>query len=370
MSLPTNRTTANTAAEHVADHNGLHGAYNNNARLFHPLFTGTNLTSFGHSYFTGGNASNGNGMNTMLFKRHHFNQHTNRSVAGRTTIDISREALSYWTNANASDGWVLVVSGANDAYGDTSNWPGMPTVGLAAMRAIIDISRTNGTRIENTAATYTGTWTQVSDTTASGGTYHKTTTQNDYVEVSATPVAGELLVVLQGISTTTPGAGTGAGANYSITVDGGTAITGSTSFGAQAHGPNFPLTVILSGLTNTAHTIRVTKTDASTSNELRFDCLMYKDVTVPTIVLVQQQLVTSKGSTFVTAARQTMTSAAALYPATEVAIADAVTGWDSTNMVSTDNLHYNDRGHWWNTLAIEDAVNTLTWRNGQNRLLT
>lgn len=28
MTLPTNRTTANTPAEHVADHNSLHGAFN------------------------------------------------------------------------------------------------------------------------------------------------------------------------------------------------------------------------------------------------------------------------------------------------------------------------------------------------------
>jgi lysophospholipase L1-like esterase len=344
---------------------------------FQPIANGAYFLKWGHSYFTGGNANNGKSMDQTLNVRHAWGNAIaglNRSSAGRRTIDVAREAVSFFVPGQGmpAPGIHLVMAGVNDDYGDLANWPGMPAVGLATMRAILNILRSTATRIEDTPSgtvVYTGVgWANVVDANASGGNYRKTATQGEFVEVTATvPASGEVIVLLQGVSSTSPGA-TGLGATFSVTVDGGAPVNGTTAFGAQAGAATLPMTVLLTGVTPGSRVIRVTKTDA-TANELRFDAVLMGATSKPTILMIQQPAPTpSKSAAFIAACRQTMVDARAFYPANEVLIVDP-TGWDAPTMLTSDNLHPNDRGHAWFVAGIEAVMATLSFREGQNRLV-
>lgn len=239
--------------------------------------------------------------------------------------------------------------------------------------------------------TYTGSWSMaLLSTSCSSSSVALTTTANDTVSIPITisGAAVPVSLVLLGIDNS---ANAVNGASYSITVDGGTPITGTTSdqMRKTAHTPpnnNFgQLAVPIGTLAIGAHTI-VLKHTGTTGQQLWFDCALVETPTPPTIMAFKLPQLPAGGYAAVGGSwvldqlyNGLIDTVVARFPSDQSIVAvDPNTAslpdgrvWNSGAMIgNTDGLltHLSDAGNRFYADIGIAALNSLPYRAGQSRV--
>jgi hypothetical protein len=262
------------------------------------------------------------------------------------------------------------------------------------LHALVSLFR-SASRVENNAGsgvTRVGTWTSSASTSSSGGNISSTATSGDHVTYVITVPTGGAPVQWVTLALD-DGALSQNGSTFSITVDGGTAITGTISNQSRksGHTPNNgfgQMAVDLGTLAAGSHTIVVTNT-GTTGEYLYDDCIMISTLTPPTVILMKAAQLTPTGylngyptgsASYVTdkiynalvdteVAKYTDGSVISIDP--NAYVHPIYGSWDNTSMIGdTDGLsvHLNDKGNRFYADMIMASLNALTPRSGLVRL--
>lgn len=215
-----------------------------------------------------------------------------------------------------------------------------------------------GTVVDDQA--FSTPFTSTANTAFSSGHYGATSTQNAATSTTFTGTAATLILV---------GSNSAAG-TAQVKVDGVTVATVNLS--NQCAAPAVcRVPVELTGLSNTSHTVLVTKTDAG-AGVVGVDCLIVPSGYPPAIVFTgaPANIGSEAGRNAACAGAIAAAIANVAAPSPQVlTFADysASAGWNSTTMLSVDNLHPNDLGHAWVAWQIIDKFSAVTPYEGLNR---
>lgn len=309
---------------------------------------------------------------------------TSYAISGKRILDVLSSVVnesaapglatapvagSKWPSTSGRNGLVILESFVNDI----GHYPTMVGTAIPAAlptantrykdslqvlyRAALAIMSSES-RVEQSAGTYSGTWTQNTATSyASGGTISFTTAAAAYIEYSVTPpqsgpLAGKVFVLGY---TVDPAAGTMA--QQIISVDGTAQVTRTPSGWEQYTGPGggnvnvaWDVAAVQVPIDGAAHTIRVAH-NGSAGQLLYADCVIVPS-TDPNPIIVPGAEHTLTAPTIWTAAQRGVyhDNARTLIPLLQAVVAEfphavyAPSTMTTNGLYSGDGIHPNDRG--------------------------
>ena len=333
------------------------------------LYNGVPIFAYGHSYVAGVVGMARTKWVDRLKSELEMGTLTNNGVSGQLAVN---SAVSMLTGASAwtpnTTGMVIIETGIND-----NRLIGNTTRGVSAFeRAVgvmVNLARAASLAQQTTGAFTGGGWTQAfTNANASGGTVAYNTNVGQYVEftVSGTEFTVGTMKNIVGYAAGTFVVKEGSTVLATFSCDPGT-TGGPAEYAPILSAPDY---VRITGLSSGSHTIRIECTVAGT---IWVDYITVPMAAPPTVVLVADPHLADYsgyspyniGSTAAQDAyTQALRNVAALYPTGEVIVVDANSGWTPATMVSSDDVHPNDRGAAKIAATVADALMALDYRNG------
>ncbi|HET7486841.1 MAG TPA: LamG-like jellyroll fold domain-containing protein [Acidimicrobiales bacterium] len=324
---------------------------------------------YGHSYTAGG-YQGASQANASLFWTARVTESTralsmtNRGVGSTLMVDFAGRAFG-------GAPWVCGTRGilcVNGTLNDVNNGGGTAK-GQAGFRnaltAMLELFAA-GARIEHTNGqfVYTGTWTTFTDARCSGGTAKQTTVQGSYADVAFT--GDSMVLIVHGIDGAGGTVQVANGATVLATVDLSNQMLTSPSGLNWCH-----YAIPVSGFGAGSHTVRVSKTDAS-SAPVRLDVMLLPHPSPPAVILVGNGPIPDPsyaGDTVLATINGLLVSVAAGF-ANAVVVDARDFGWSAATSCGVDRIHPNDHGNSVLATAVQAAANQIDWTNGTHILGT
>lgn len=298
---------------------------------------------------------------------------TNRHVGGDTVQDAALRAIGTSKPfAVPQYGLVVLVAGTNDVgfhHGQAAGLAGYSH----GVRTIASLCRAASIIPSASATSVTGTWSTVTSSAGSGGSYRASTAPG--ASMTFTFTGTDASVILAGPSD-------GTGSAFQVSVDGAVKYTGTTANQALPTAnfttSVFPVCVLLRGLGSGSHTVVVTHTGGS-GDPLGVNAVL-PWATAPAQLCILEPIKASTAGwanypvprpvdADVDPYRTRLAQVLAEFPqggSLIIATPDALEGKNATH-AGSDNLHPNDRGHSVLAQILHTVLQTTTWRNGLNR---
>lgn len=321
------------------------------------LVEGADFSSDGHSYGLPG-AGGTNIPRTTWFQRvstrSSSTTYTNFNVSGAQAADAAGKAANQApVNFRGVVMWDCTI---NDAARNatTNTFTGFQS-GLLTW---LLIRRASGKFEAESYATETGTWSAVSDGYASGGAARQTTAQNAKQSYAVSGTTKWFLLVAGGT--------TSAMATVNVDIDGGTATSYNLANQYAATINNggrtwFPYAIQVTLPDTGAHTINITKTDATT-NPLIVDALYMLSGTPPLIIL-NKAIYTAAGASNATVdtynAAITTVANSVTTDGTIIITDPQAAGFTQATMTA-DGLHPNNIGAAFIATLVRNAIAAMT----------